>query len=195
MAPSRDCSRARSTVPAQGQRGIGLNLSEGRSAGDRGPQNSGGGCNRTLVGGTRSNDVNARTVIGIGHKLPLRVEVADRAIVHRDGVLASLARRIFVVRAKAGRGVSEPGQAVKRRTTDGDGTVEAQDGCQQNSVRARTDHEGVLPGRTSRQARNLRRPGPLLFIDNRSLGEPRAGCQAVPTSTGKANAPAGFPGR
>ncbi|HKM53173.1 MAG TPA: hypothetical protein VJY33_07145 [Isosphaeraceae bacterium] len=143
--PSRYSWHRREAVPAQGQRGIGLNLSEGRSAGDRGPQNSGGGCNRTLVGQTRSNDVNARTGIGIGHKLPVRVEVADRAIVHRDGVLASLARRIFVVRAKAGRGVSEPGQAVKRRTTDGDGTVEAQDGRQQNSVRVRTDHGiGIL---------------------------------------------------
>jgi len=44
------------------------------------------------------------------------------------------------VRAKAGRGVSEPGQAVKRRTADGDDTVEAQDGRQHNLVRARTDH-------------------------------------------------------
>ncbi len=86
-----------------------LNLSEGRSAGDGRPQNGGGECNRALVGGARSNDKSARTVIGIGDELPLRVEVADRAIVDRSAVLAGLTRRWLFVRAKTGRAVSESG--------------------------------------------------------------------------------------
>ena len=80
------------------------------------PSNSQRGRKLGSVRGSNAHDLHAGGAIGIGDKLPLSMEMADRAIVGRGIVLIALSRGRLAIRGHLGGGVPEPG---KRRAGRG----------------------------------------------------------------------------
>lgn len=100
----------------------------------------------------------------------------------RDGVLAGLTWRRFVVVTETGCTVSEPRQTVKRWTADGDDTVEVQDDRQQNSIHDRSDHGTEIPDEKGARSEHQQETAKKLLNDtSNSLNRRQTYCQLALT--------------
>jgi hypothetical protein len=84
-----------------------------------------------MVGGTYPNDLDARPVMRIVDELPLRVEMAYRAVVSRGVLAIAMAGARFVLEAELRRGMVQAGQGVQSRAAQGRHPVEAEQSGQQ----------------------------------------------------------------
>jgi len=103
-----------------------ISSSEGWGAGDGGPSDGQRERKLGFVRRPNSHNLHAEGAIRIGEKLPLSVEMADRAIVSRGVLLIAVSRRRLTVRGELGGTMAEPGKCVQGRATQGDDTIEGQ---------------------------------------------------------------------
>ncbi len=87
-------------------------LLEHRGAGDGWPSDGQRGRKLGFVRGSNSHNLPAGGAIRTGDKLPLSVEMTDRAIVGRGVLLIALSRRRFTVRGEFGGTMPEPGKRM-----------------------------------------------------------------------------------